>query len=241
MQRVLITGASNGIGKAIAKLFLEHNATVVNIDKQQPDFSHPNFSTVIFDLANIDEIENLFLSLNKQFDVLINNAGILHRSTILEIKDTDFQNVLNVNFMSAYKLTQVVAKQFIDNKITGKIVNISSINGKVGIPSQFAYSISKAALDHLTRMSAITFAEHNILVNAICPGSIKTDITKGDYSNADEYVIARTPLARWGQPKEVAELAYFLASDLNSYITGECINIDGGRLALNFFKKNHVE
>lgn len=236
-KKVLISGGSSGIGKAIVENFLKNDAFVVNLDKKEPDIIHENYFYKNFNFANLDQIEEVINNLKIDFDILVNNVGIVHKANMLETTVSEFKNVFDINFMSAFALTQCLSNNFIKNKKSGKIVNISSINAKVGISSQFSYAISKAAINHLTRLSAITLAEHNILVNAICPGSIKTEILKGAYKDADSYVKARTPLNRWGDPFEIANLALFLASDLNTYMTGECINIDGGRLSLNFFKK----
>lgn len=236
-KKVLITGASSGIGKSIAELFLNNNATVTNIDKKPLNKQHKNYNFKFFDLSNTDLIEEMFHELDQDFDILVNNAGILYKSNLLNISLNEFKNVFDVNFMAAFKLTQLFSNRLIKKSQSGKIVNISSINGKVSIPSEFVYGISKAALDHLTRISAVTLADYNILVNAVCPGSIKTNILKDNYKDVDSYVISRTPLGRWGEPSEVSKLVLFLASDLNTYMTGECINIDGGRLSLNFFKK----
>jgi NAD(P)-dependent dehydrogenase (short-subunit alcohol dehydrogenase family) len=236
-KKVLITGASSGIGKAIAQSFLDNNAIVTNIDKNEAEIQHKNYSFKQFDLLNTELIDKMFYNLKQDFDILVNNAGILYKSNLLDISLYEFKNVFDINFIAAFKLTQIFSKELIKRSQSGKIVNISSINGKVSIPSEFAYSISKSALDHLTRTSAVTLAKHNILVNAVCPGSIKTNILRHNYKDADKYVIARTPLGRWGEPLEVSNLVMFLASNLNTYMTGECINIDGGRLSLNFFKE----
>lgn len=234
-KKVLITGGSNGIGLAITREFLNQGAIVNNIDIVASDLNNKNLKTIIFDLKNTKDISKLVKSI--EVDILINNVGILQKLDLLSTTVEDFQNVFDINFMSAFVLTQEISKKFINKKTNGKIVNISSINSKVGIPSQFSYGISKAALNQLTKLSAITLAKHNILVNAVCPGSIKTDIHKDIYKEADSYVIQRTPLRRWGNPEEVAKLVLFLSSDDNTYITGECIDIDGGRMCLNFFSK----
>lgn len=236
-KTVLITGGSKGIGSSIVLDFLELGATVVNIDIVPSKIEHENLKTVIFDLNDIKNIPNLIINLNTNFDILVNNVGVLQKIDMLNSDIDTFQKVFNVNFMSAFLLTKEIAKQFINKKIDGKIVNISSINSKVVIPSQFAYGISKAALNHLTKISAVSLAKNNILVNAVCPGSIKTGIHKDIYKDAEKYVIQRTPLKRWGLPEEVSKLVLFLSSDINTYITGECIDVDGGRMCLNFFSK----
>lgn len=234
-KKVLITGGSNGIGLSIVKEFLNSGAIVKNIDIVNPELSHENLETIVFDVKNINHIPELVKDID--VDILINNVGILQKLDLLSATVDDFRHLFDINFMSAFVLTQEISRKFINKQLNGKIVNVSSINSKVGIPSQFSYGISKAALNQLTKLSAITLAKDNILVNAVCPGSIKTNICDTMYSNADEYVIPRTPLRRWGAPVEVAKLVLFLSSDDNTYITGECIDIDGGRMCLNFFSK----
>jgi NAD(P)-dependent dehydrogenase (short-subunit alcohol dehydrogenase family) len=175
-----------------------------------------------------------------RIDVLINNAGIVAAADFLELKEEDFDRVLRVNLKGAFLAGQAVARQLVaqveDGGQPGSIVNMSSINAVVGIPNQLPYSVSKGGMNQLTKVMALALAPHGIRVNAIGPGSIMTDMLAA--VNSDEVarrrILSRTPMGRIGKPEEIASVAAFLASDDASYVTGQTVYVDGGRLGLNY-------
>jgi NAD(P)-dependent dehydrogenase (short-subunit alcohol dehydrogenase family) len=170
-------------------------------------------------------------------DVMLNNAGIARTANILDMSDELFDSVLATNLRSAFIGTQLAARQMKSSGRGGVIINMSSVNAILAIPGLAAYACSKGALNQLTRVAAIELAEHRIRVVAIGPGTILTELAKqsvmGDEA-ARRKILSRTPIGRAGEPEEVASVASFLASDDASYITGQTIYPDGGRLALNY-------
>ena len=197
-----------------------------------------------------------------RIDVLVNNAGIVHAAPFLELEEADFDRVLRVNLKGAFLCTQAVAQHMIERataetgeadaqvpgasaglgadeakpRSAGSIVNMSSINAKVSIADQVPYSVSKGGLSQLTNVSAQALAPHGIRVNAIGPGSIATEMLAAVASDPDKMarVMSRTPMGRLGEPEEIAAVTAFLASDEASYVTGQTIYADGGRLGLNY-------
>jgi len=173
-------------------------------------------------------------------DILVNNAGIIHTADFLDIAEADFDRVIRINLKGMFLVGQAAARQMVAQvkagKAPGAIVNMSSINARVAIPNQVPYCVSKGGVDQLTKVMALSLAPHGIRVNAIGPGSIMTDILKGIATDqaAKNRLLSRTPLGRVADPDEIAAIAAFLASKDASYITGETIYADGGRLALNY-------
>ena len=173
-------------------------------------------------------------------DILVNNAAIIKGIDFLEISEADFDAVLNVNLRGAFLVAQAVARQMVTQvkagRRPGSIINMSSVNAVFAIANQVPYSVSKGGLNQLTKVMALSLAEHGIRVNAIGPGSINTRILKTVMTDAAARtkLLSRTPLGRIGEPEEIAAVAAFLASDDASYITGQTIYADGGRLPLNY-------
>ena len=169
-------------------------------------------------------------------DILVNNAGMLIGGDILTAKVEDFDRVLAVNLRAGFVIGQAAAQHMVAAGVKGSIINMSSINAVMAIPGQIAYVTSKGGLNQLTKAMAMGLAAHGIRVNAIGPGTIETEILKGVMAGGDALkgMLARTPLKRMGQPREIGRVAVFLASEDASYMTGQTIYPDGGRLALNY-------
>jgi NAD(P)-dependent dehydrogenase (short-subunit alcohol dehydrogenase family) len=246
----IVTGAARGIGLAIARRFVAEGAKVVLADVLERDGAleakHLGDAArfVKCDVGNPADVQALVDTACKAFtgdiDILVNNAGIIHGADFLDLKEEDFDRVLRVNLKGAFLVSQAVARRMVAQAAAGKkpgaIVNMSSINSVVAIPNQLPYCVSKGGVAQLTRVAALALAPYGIRVNAIGPGSIMTEMlaTVAIDTAAKRNVLSRTPLGRIAEPDEVASVAAFLASDDASYITGETVFVDGGRLALNY-------
>jgi glucose 1-dehydrogenase len=246
-QVAIVTGAASGIGRACAQLFAKEGAAVVvaDIDTEKArevveaiEAEGGRAKLVKTDVGDARQAQRLVDQTIEAFgrlDILINNAGIIKTADFLEISEADFDAVLRVNLKGVFLVGQAAARQMV-RRGKGAIVNMSSANAVVAIPNQVPYVTSKGAVNQLTKVMALALAEKGIRVNAIGPGSILTDLLKVvmDDEAARKKILSRTPMGRCGDPLEVAKVALFLASDDASYITGQCIYPDGGRLALNY-------
>nr|WP_286198661.1 SDR family oxidoreductase [Mesorhizobium sp. BR1-1-16] len=247
----IVTGGAKGIGFAIAERFLQEGARVViaDIDEDAGSSAIERLGAngacrfVRCDVGDRDDVANLVAAATNfggEIDILVNNAGIVAGADFLDVTEEDFDRVLRVNVKGAFLCGQVVARHMaarVDAGGTaGAIVNMTSVNAVFGLPNQVPYTVSKGGLMQLTRAMAVSLAPRGIRVNAIGPGSIATDILASVNSDpeAKRRLLSRTPLGRIGEPSEIAAIAAFLASDDASYITGETIYADGGRLALNY-------
>ena len=250
-KTAIVTGAAGGIGYAIAERFLREGARVVIADIDQPkgikaEKALSGLGEVRFirsDVARRLDVHNLVAAAIDAFgdiDVLVNNAGIVHDAAFLDLNEEDFDRVLGVNLKGSFLVGQAVARRMVDKVrqggAPGAIVNMSSVNALVAIPTQVPYSISKGGVNQLTRVMALALAPYGIRVNAIGPGSIRTDMLNAVNNDpeARNRVLSRTPLGRVGESSEIASIAAFLASDDASYVTGQTIYADGGRLPLNY-------
>ncbi len=247
----IVTGAARGIGHAVARRFLEDGARVVIADVDEDGGSAAvealgSLGPVRFvacdvgDKAAVDNLVASVLSVHGQIDVLVNNAGILAARDFLDLDEADFDRVIRVNLKGAFLTAQAVARHMVERvKAGGKpgvIVNMSSVNAVFAIANQVPYSASKGGINQLTKVMALALAPHGIRVNAIGPGSINTEMLASTMANpeARRRILSRTPLGRIGEPAEVAAVAAFLASDMASYVTGQTVYVDGGRLPLNY-------
>jgi NAD(P)-dependent dehydrogenase (short-subunit alcohol dehydrogenase family) len=194
------------------------------------------------DIGSKAEVESLVSQVIErlgQIDVLISNAGIFKAAPFLEVTEADFDEVLRVNLKGAFLIGQAVAR-VMKTQGGGAIVHMSSVNGVLAIPEIASYNVSKGGLNQLTRAMALALADSGIRVNAVAPGTIATELANKAVLTSEEArqkILGRTPMKRLGNPAEVAHVVAFLASDAASYITGEVITVDGGRMALNYTVK----
>lgn len=228
---VLITGGTNGIGKELVKLFLSLGAQVLTTTtKRNIKSKKKKLRIEYLNFLDQNSVNNFFNKINKlkKIDVLINNAGINKVDNINEIKDQDLKRIYEVNLKGPILMTKNISKIMIKKK-TGKIVNISSIFGVISRSGRSMYSSTKFGLLGLTKSSALDLANYNILVNAVSPGFILTNLTKKTLSKNEIKSLTKTiPLKRIGNTKEVTKLIAFLCSNYNTYITGQNFIIDGG-------------
>ncbi|MCR9237182.1 MAG: SDR family oxidoreductase [Alphaproteobacteria bacterium] len=250
-KTAIVTGGAKGIGFACARRFLEQGAQVIiaDVDEKTGNKAEKSLAElgdvrfVHCDVGDRLSVRNLMAATLDSFnslDVLVNNAGIIHSDDFLDISEEDFDRVMQVNLKGAFLCGQAAARQMVDQieegRAPGSIINMSSINAQVAIPSQVPYSISKGGVQQLTKVMALSLASRGIRVNAIGPGSINTDILAAVNNDpeAKNRILSRTPMGRIGEASEIASIAAFLASDDASYITGQTLYADGGRLALNY-------
>lgn len=245
---VIITGAAQGIGKACVERFLEEGAKVVAADIQAGRLEEMvaglkgkgALHHLAIDVSKRADVERLVAEATKTFgrvDVMINNAGVAKSQDFLSITEEDFDSVLDVNLKGAFFGVQEAAKQMIAQGGGGVIINMSSINALLANPSVSTYAISKGGLNQVTTIASVALAPHNIRVVGIGPGTILTEMVATSFMSSEQArngILARTPIGRCGEPSEIASVAAFLASDDASYITGQTIYPDGGRLILNY-------
>ncbi|NLB62116.1 MAG: 3-oxoacyl-[acyl-carrier-protein] reductase [Clostridiales bacterium] len=239
-KAALITGASRGIGRAIALSMAKQGANVAIVyagnnlaaSEVENEISSLGVKAKSYrcNVADYSAVEKLIEEVTLEFggiDILVNNAGITRDKLIMQMNEADFDDVLNINLKGAYNMIKHTSRQFI-KKRSGRIINITSVSGIMGNAGQANYSSSKAGMIGLTKSVAREFAGRNITCNAIAPGFIGTDMTDAMPESAKEELIKNIPLKRIGEPNDIANLAVFLASDLATYITGEVIRVDGG-------------
>jgi NAD(P)-dependent dehydrogenase (short-subunit alcohol dehydrogenase family) len=241
---VLITGAAQGIGEACARKFAALGEKVVLADVDdargralaatiKAEYVHCDVS----DSAQVQAMITQLETNHQRIDVLVNNAGIVHTANFLDITEADFDRVLRVNVKGAFLVAQAVARSMVARGVKGSIVNMSSVNAVLAIPTIASYNISKGGINQLTRVMALALVDHGIRVNAVAPGTIATELAKNAVLGsveAKQKILSRTPMKRLGEPSEVADAVAYLASDAASYITGEILTVDGGRSALNY-------
>ena len=234
-KKVLVTGATGGIGGSIIKKFLSLNASVLGTGTNQEklELLKKEFPTLItegFDISKHDEIDSfidkVFSSLGG-LDILINNAGITKDNLSLRMKNEEWQKVIDINLTSTFYLCKSAIKKMLKNKF-GRVVNITSIVGHTGNIGQANYSASKAGIVALSKSLAIEYAKKNITINCVSPGFIQTNMTDKISEQFRSELMSRIPMNRLGTGEDVSDTVAFLSSDSSSYITGETIHVNGG-------------
>jgi len=241
----LITGGAQGIGFACAEALKVDGARIILADINAQGVTEAaeklgdGAAAYVCDMSDTDAVLALFDKIESEHgavEILVNNAGIALPNDFLSTSIDQFKKVIDVNLIGVFVALQRAAKTMVEKNIEGSIINMSSINAIVAIPTIPAYCSSKGGVTQLTKSAALALAPHNIRVNAVGPGSIDTDMLAGVNASEEamKMVMSRTPLKRIGLPREIADTVAFLASSKASYITGETINVDGGRLGMNY-------
>lgn len=239
----IVTGAAQGIGEACARRFAREGAKVVVADIEdgrgqalaaelQGLFVHCD----VGDKAQVDTLVAKTMLSHGRIDVLVNNAGIFKAAEFLDITEADYDAVLRVNLKGSFLVGQAVARAMVKAG-RGSIVNMSSVNGVLTIPTIATYNMSKGGINQLTRVMALSLADKGVRVNAVAPGTIATELAAKAVLTSEEAkarIMSRTPMKRLGEPSEVADVVAYLASDAASYVTGEIVVVDGGRMTLNY-------
>ncbi len=244
----VVTGGAQGIGEACARRLAADGAQVALWDvadgtgRALADTLHHDGARATYvhcDVARKAEVDAALADTLAAFgrvDLLVNNAGIFKAAEFLDITEADWDAVIAVNLKGAFLVGQAVARQMVAAG-GGAIVNMSSVNGTLAIPTIASYNASKGAINQLTRVMALSLADRGVRVNAVAPGTIATELAKNAVLTSEEArarILSRTPMKRLGQPSEIADVVAWLLSDAASYVTGEIVTVDGGRMKLNY-------
>jgi NAD(P)-dependent dehydrogenase (short-subunit alcohol dehydrogenase family) len=247
-QVIVVTGAAQGIGAACAERLSQDGAAVALWDMddtrgqalaqslvaqgRRAVYLHCNVALK----SEVDAAVARTLEAFGRISGLVNNAGIFKAADFLDITEADWDAVIDVNLKGSFLVGQAVAREMVKTG-GGAIVNMSSVNGVMAIPSIASYNASKGGINQLTRVMALALADRGIRVNAVAPGTIATELARNAVLGSDEAkarIMSRTPMKRLGEPHEIADVAAFLLSSASSYMTGEIVYVDGGRLTLNY-------
>ena len=237
-KKVLITGASGGIGKVLSKKFIDNKCKIIftsSNNNKLNDLQNLYGSDHLYyklDLRNISDLNKSMEAItneNKDIEILINNAGLTNDNLLLRMKEEQWNDVINVNLNSNFYIIKSILPNMLKNK-TGKIIGISSVVALTGNPGQSNYTASKAAIISMYKSLAIEVAQRNININLIAPGFIKSPMTDKLNEVQKNTIMEKIPMKRFGYPEDIANLAIFLASSNSSYITGQTFHVNGGML-----------
>ena len=239
----IVTGGAQGIGEACVRRFAREgaHAVIADVDDGRGQALAAELGALyvrcdVGDKAQVDALVARVQAAHGRIDVLVNNAGIFKSADFLEVSEADFDAVLRVNLKGSFLMGQAVARVMAEAG-RGSIVNMSSVNGTLAIPAIASYNVSKGGINQLTRAMALALADGGVRGHAVAPGTIATELAAKAVLTSDEAkkkIMMRTPMKRLGEPGEVADAVAWLASDAASYVTGEIVVVDGGRMALNY-------
>ncbi|WP_342128845.1 SDR family NAD(P)-dependent oxidoreductase [Hydrogenophaga sp. OTU3427] len=239
----IVTGGAQGIGEACVRRLHREGARPVIVDVDDTrgqalaaELGLCHHHCDVGDARQVNATVAAVLQAHGQIDILVNNAGIFKAADFLEVSEADFDAVLRVNLKGAFLMGQAVARVMADTG-RGCIVNMSSVNGTLAIPTIASYNVSKGGINQLTRVMALALADKGVRVNAVAPGTIATELAAQAVltsEDAKRKIMSRTPMKRLGEPAEIADVVCWLASDAASYVTGEIVVADGGRMTLNY-------
>jgi len=246
---IVVTGGAQGIGEACVRRLVADAASVAlwDVDERRGQalaaalaadgarvaYQHCNVAIK----AEVDAALAATLAAFGRVDGLVNNAGTFRAAAFLDITEADWDAVIDVNLKGPFLVGQAIARRFVAQGGGGAIVNMSSVNARLAIASIASYNASKGGIDQLTRVMALALAEHGIRVNGVAPGTIATELAAKAVLTSEEAkarIMSRTPMKRLGEPAEIASVVAFLLSDAASYMTGDTVLVDGGRMTLNY-------
>ncbi|MDD1782745.1 3-oxoacyl-ACP reductase FabG [Enterovibrio sp. ZSDZ35] len=232
----LVTGASRGIGRAIAEILVERGATVVGTATSESgaaaisDYLGENGKGYALNVTSAESIETVLKAVKEEFgdiDILVNNAGITRDNLLMRMKDEEWMDIMDTNLTSIFRMSKAVLRAMM-KKRNGRIINVGSVVGTMGNAGQANYSAAKAGVVGFTKSMAREVASRGITVNTVAPGFIETDMTKALNDDQRAATLAQVPAGRLGAPREIAATVAFLASDDAAYITGETLHVNGG-------------
>lgn len=239
-KTAIVTGASRGIGKAIAidlakdgaNVIVNYSGSEAKANEVVDEIKSLGGSAIVYraNVANIDEVQSMVKEAVSQFgsvDILVNNAGITRDNLIMRMKEDEWDDVININLKGVFNSTKAVTRQMMKQR-AGRIINIASVVGVSGNPGQANYVAAKAGVIGLTKTTAKELASRNITVNAVAPGFITTDMTDKLPEEVRQEMLKLIPLSRFGEAKDISSVVKFLASDSSGYMTGQTLHVDGG-------------